>query len=70
MDLSHGGHLTHGSKPSFSGKNYNAFSYGVELDGYIDYDKVMDIAKLYNQKLSFVVQVLMLENLILKNLEK
>ena len=31
MDLSHGGHLTHGSKPSFSGKNYSAFYYGVEL---------------------------------------
>ncbi len=30
MDLSHGGHLTHGSKPSFSGKNYSAFYYGVE----------------------------------------
>ena len=51
MDLSHGGHLTHGSKPSFSGKNYNAFSYGVELDGYIDYDKVMDIAKIVQPKI-------------------
>lgn len=45
MDLSHGGHLTHGSKPSFSGKNYSAFYYGVELNGRINYDKVMDIAK-------------------------
>jgi glycine hydroxymethyltransferase len=45
MDLSHGGHLTHGSKPSFSGKNYSAFYYGVELDGRINYAKVMDIAK-------------------------
>ena len=51
MDLSHGGHLTHGSKPSFSGKNYNAFSYGVELNGYIDYDKVMDIAKVIQPKI-------------------
>ncbi|MCD4758316.1 MAG: serine hydroxymethyltransferase [Arcobacteraceae bacterium] len=51
MDLSHGGHLTHGSKPSFSGKNYNAFSYGVELNGYIDYDKVMDIAKVTQPKI-------------------
>ena len=51
VDLSHGGHLTHGSKPSFSGKNYNAFSYGVELDGYIDYDKVMDIAKIVQPKI-------------------
>ena len=46
MDLSHGGHLTHGSKPSFSGKNYQAFYYGVELDGRINYDRVMDIAKI------------------------
>ncbi|HIQ28782.1 MAG TPA: serine hydroxymethyltransferase, partial [Sulfurovum sp.] len=38
MDLSHGGHLTHGSKPSFSGKNYSSFTYGVELDGRINYD--------------------------------
>jgi glycine hydroxymethyltransferase len=46
MDLSHGGHLTHGSKPSFSGKNYQSFTYGVELDGYINYDRVLDIAKI------------------------
>jgi glycine hydroxymethyltransferase len=46
MDLSHGGHLTHGSKPSFSGKNYQSFTYGVELDGRIDYDKVAQIAKI------------------------
>ena len=45
MDLSHGGHLTHGSKPSFSGKNYSAFYYGVELNGRMNYDKIMDIAK-------------------------
>jgi glycine hydroxymethyltransferase len=46
MDLSHGGHLTHGSKVSFSGKNYHSFTYGVELDGRIDYDKVMEIARI------------------------
>ena len=51
MDLSHGGHLTHGSKPSFSGKNYNAFYYGVELDGKIDYEKVMEIAKITMPKI-------------------
>ncbi len=51
MDLSHGGHLTHGSKPSFSGKNYHAFYYGVELDGRINYDKVMEIAKLTEPKI-------------------
>ena len=51
MDLSHGGHLTHGSKPSFSGKNYSAFTYGVELDGRINYEKVMDIAKIVEPKI-------------------
>ena len=51
MDLSHGGHLTHGSKPSFSGKNYSSFTYGVELDGRIDYDKVMEIAKIVQPKI-------------------
>ncbi|MCB4764489.1 MAG: serine hydroxymethyltransferase [Sulfurovum sp.] len=51
MDLSHGGHLTHGSKPSFSGKNYQSFTYGVELDGYINYDKVMNIAKIVQPKI-------------------
>jgi glycine hydroxymethyltransferase len=51
MDLSHGGHLTHGSKPSFSGKNYQAFYYGVELDGRINYDRVMDIAMVVQPKI-------------------
>ncbi len=51
MDLSHGGHLTHGSKVSSSGKTYQSFFYGVELDGRIDYDKVRDIAKIVQPKL-------------------
>jgi glycine hydroxymethyltransferase len=51
MDLSHGGHVTHGSKPSFSGKNYQSFTYGVELDGRINYDRVMDIAKITQPKI-------------------
>ena len=51
MDLSHGGHLTHGSKVSFSGKNYQSFTYGVELDGRINYDRVMDIAKIVQPKI-------------------
>ena len=51
MDLSHGGHLTHGSKPSFSGQNYQAFYYGVELDGRINYDKVEEIAKIVQPKI-------------------
>jgi len=51
MDLSHGGHLTHGSKVSFSGKNYQSFFYGVELDGRINYDKVAEIAKVVQPKI-------------------
>jgi len=51
MDLSHGGHLTHGSKVSSSGKTYSSFFYGVELDGRIDYDRVMDIAKIVKPKM-------------------
>ncbi|CAD2080015.1 serine hydroxymethyltransferase [Jeotgalicoccus coquinae] len=46
MDLSHGGHLTHGSPVNFSGKLFNFLSYGVEKENeQIDYDKVMEIAK-------------------------
>ncbi len=51
MDLSHGGHLTHGSKVSSSGKTYSSFFYGVELDGRINYDRVMDIAKIVKPKM-------------------
>ena len=38
MDLSQGGHLTHGSPVNFSGLLYNAVSYGVTDEGLIDYD--------------------------------
>ncbi|PSM52311.1 serine hydroxymethyltransferase [Campylobacter blaseri] len=51
MDLSHGGHLTHGAKVSSSGKMYESFFYGVELDGRINYDKVADIANIVKPKL-------------------
>ena len=44
MNLSHGGHLTHGSPVNFSGKMYNIVPYGVNEDGYIDYDEVEKIA--------------------------
>lgn len=45
MDLSHGGHLTHGSPVNFSGKLFNFVSYGVDKDtGRIDYNKVEEIA--------------------------
>ncbi len=40
MDLSNGGHLTHGSPVNFSGINYNIISYGVNEEGVIDYDDV------------------------------
>jgi glycine hydroxymethyltransferase len=46
MDLSHGGHLTHGFKKNFSGQLYEKITYGVsEKTGYIDYDKVRKLAK-------------------------
>ncbi len=51
MDLSNGGHLTHGAKVNFSGQNYESFSYGVELDGYINYDRVQDIANIVKPKM-------------------
>ena len=45
FDLSHGGHLTHGSPVNFSGKTYNAVFYGVERDtGLINYEKIKELA--------------------------
>ncbi len=46
MDLSHGGHLTHGAKVSLTGQIYQSFFYGVELDGRINYDKVAETARI------------------------
>lgn len=52
MDLAAGGHLTHGSKVSFSGKMYNAVGYGLDpQSGLIDYDQVMQLAKQHRPKL-------------------
>jgi glycine hydroxymethyltransferase len=52
MDLSHGGHLTHGSKVSFSGKNYNFINYGVNKETErIDYQEIEKIAKESQPKL-------------------
>ena len=52
MDLSNGGHLTHGAKVNFSGKHYHSFSYGIdEKTGRIDYDRVKDIAKITKPKM-------------------
>ena len=40
MDLSNGGHLTHGSPVNMSGKNYHFISYGVDENGYLDYEEL------------------------------
>src|SRR3989338_5032796 len=51
MDLSHGGHLTHGAKMNFSGKLYRAVHYGLnEKTGEIDYDQLADLAKQHRPK--------------------
>ena len=44
MNLDHGGHLSHGSPVNMSGKYFDVVFYGVEDDGFIDYDKVREIA--------------------------
>ena len=51
MDLSNGGHLTHGSPVNFSGRNYHMVSYGLGADGRIDYDQVRDLAKAHKPKM-------------------
>lgn len=52
MDLTHGGHLTHGSPVNLSGKYFNFIPYGVDKEtGYIDYDKVMDLAKKHRPRM-------------------
>ena len=52
MSLAHGGHLTHGAKPNFSGKIYNAVQYGLnEETGEIDYDEVERLAKEHQPKM-------------------
>ncbi len=51
MSLADGGHLTHGSPVNISGKYFNIVPYGVNSDGYIDYDNVLAIAKECRPKL-------------------
>lgn len=51
MSLDAGGHLTHGYDKSFSGKLYKAYSYGLNQEGYIDYEEVERIAKEVKPKL-------------------
>ena len=52
MSLDAGGHLTHGAKPNFSGKMYNAVQYGLDNDtGLIDYDQVEKLAREHKPKM-------------------
>ena len=52
MSLDAGGHLTHGAKPNFSGKMYNAIQYGLDNDtGLIDYDQVEKLAREHKPKM-------------------
>ena len=52
MSLAHGGHLTHGAKPNFSGKIYNALQYGLNAEtGEIDYDEVEALAREHKPKM-------------------
>lgn len=51
MNLDHGGHLTHGSPVNLSGKYFDVAHYGVDEDGFIDYDEVLRIAKEHKPKL-------------------
>ncbi len=51
MNLDHGGHLTHGSPVNMSGKYFDFTAYGVNDEGVIDYDKVLEIAKEHKPKL-------------------
>ncbi|MBO6065716.1 MAG: serine hydroxymethyltransferase [Lachnospiraceae bacterium] len=51
MNLAHGGHLTHGSPVNFSGTYFNIVPYGVNDNGFIDYDEVLRIAKECRPKL-------------------
>lgn len=51
MDLNHGGHLTHGAKVSFSGKTYHSIGYGLDNDGFIDYEEVQSLATEHRPKM-------------------
>lgn len=51
MSLAHGGHLTHGAKVNFSGKIFNAVQYGIDEQGFIDYDEVEQLAKEHKPKM-------------------
>src|ERR1700690_2848578 len=54
MNLNHGGHLTHGASVNFSGILYKNLPYGVNKDGYIDYDNVRKLAREHQPKMIVV----------------
>ena len=64
MNLAHGGHLTHGSPVNMSGKYFNVVPYGVNDDGFIDYDEVLRIAKECKPKMIVAGALHMREQLI------
>ena len=51
MDLSNGGHLSHGSPVNYSGKHFNVIQYGINEDGQIDYDEVERLAQFHKPNL-------------------
>ena len=51
MDLASGGHLSHGAPPTLSGKVYEAHTYGVNDEGWLDYDAILEQAKVVKPKL-------------------
>ena len=51
MDLASGGHLSHGSKPNISGKVYDAHYYGVDKEGWLDYNAIREQAKKLKPKM-------------------
>ncbi len=51
MSLADGGHLTHGAHVNFSGKVYNAVQYGIDAEGYLDYNQISDLAEQHRPKL-------------------
>lgn len=51
MDLASGGHLSHGAKVNISGKIFNAVHYGVDKNGWLDYDQIATLAQLHKPKM-------------------
>jgi glycine hydroxymethyltransferase len=51
MSLADGGHLTHGASVNFSGKTYQGVQYGIDADGYMDYNQISDLAEAHQPKL-------------------